>query len=95
MRNGEDAVPRLDRAMRTRRHKHLMQLLRGWRAAPPLTDAASQDGAAAVKSVERPSERRTNDYERPTTTSSNCIGPGRRSNGRGTPLKSSNRPTVR
>jgi CHAD domain-containing protein len=49
----EDAVRRLDRAMRTRRYKHLMQLLRGWRAAPPLTDAASQDGAAAVKSVEK------------------------------------------
>jgi CHAD domain-containing protein len=49
----EDAVRRLDRAMRTRRYKHLMQLLRGWRAAPPLTDAASQDGAAAVKAVEK------------------------------------------
>ncbi|HEY6685832.1 MAG TPA: CYTH and CHAD domain-containing protein [Propionibacteriaceae bacterium] len=49
----EDAVRRLDRAMRTRRYKHLMQLLRGWRAAPPLTDAASQDGAAAVKYVEK------------------------------------------
>jgi CHAD domain-containing protein len=49
----EDAVRRLDRAMRNRRYKHLMQLLRGWRAAPPLTDAASQDGASAVKSVEK------------------------------------------
>ena len=49
----EDAVRRLDRAMRTRRYKHLMQLLRGWRAAPPLTDAAGQDGASAVEYVER------------------------------------------
>jgi CHAD domain-containing protein len=49
----EDAVRRLDRAMRTRRYKHLMQLLRGWRAAPPLTDAASQDDAAAVEHVEK------------------------------------------
>jgi CHAD domain-containing protein len=49
----EDALRRLYRAMRTRRYKHLMQLLRGWRAAPPLTDAASQDGAAAVKHVEK------------------------------------------
>jgi CHAD domain len=41
----------------------------------------------------RPSKRRTNDYGRPTTLNS-CIGPGRRSNGRGTPLNSSNRPTA-
>jgi CHAD domain-containing protein len=47
----EDAVRRLDRAMRTRRYRHLMQLLRGWRAAPPLTDPGSQDDAAAVKHV--------------------------------------------
>jgi CHAD domain-containing protein len=49
----EDAVRRMNRAMRTQRYKHLMQLLRGWRAAPPLTDAASQDGAAAVEHVEK------------------------------------------
>jgi CHAD domain-containing protein len=49
----EDAVRRLDRAMRTGRYRHLIQLLRGWRAAPPLTDAASQDGAAAVEHVEK------------------------------------------
>ena len=49
----EDAVRRLDRAMHTRRYKHLMQLLRAWRTAPPLTDAASQDGAAEVKQVEK------------------------------------------
>jgi CHAD domain-containing protein len=48
----EDAVRRLDRAIRTQRYKHLMQLLRGWRATPPLTDTASQDGAEAVKHVE-------------------------------------------
>jgi CHAD domain-containing protein len=49
----EDALRQLDKAIRTRRYMHLMQLLRGWRAASPLTDAASQDGAAAVKSVEK------------------------------------------
>jgi CHAD domain-containing protein len=48
-----DAVRQLDRAMRTRRYKHLMRLLRGWRAAPPLTATGSQDGAAAVIYVER------------------------------------------
>ena len=30
-----------------------MQLLRGWRAAPPLTDAAAEDGATAIKYVEK------------------------------------------
>jgi CHAD domain-containing protein len=49
----EDAVRRLDRAMRTRRYKHLMQLLRGWRAAPPLTEAAGQKNSAAVEHVEK------------------------------------------
>lgn len=48
----EDAVRRLDWAIRTQRYKHLIQLLRGWRVAPPLTDSASQDGAEAVKHVE-------------------------------------------
>jgi CHAD domain-containing protein len=55
------AVRRLDSAMRTRRYKHLMQLLRAWRAAPPLTDAAGEDGATAIKYVEkakRKSEKR-------------------------------------
>ena len=53
----EDAVRRLDMAIRTQRYKHLMQLLRGWRAAPPLTDTASQDGAEASKYVETAQRR--------------------------------------
>jgi CHAD domain-containing protein len=43
----------LDRAMRTRRYKHLMQLLRAWRTAPPFTDAAAEDGTTATKYVEK------------------------------------------
>jgi CHAD domain-containing protein len=49
----EDALRQLDEALRSQRYKHLIQLLRGWRAAPPLTDAASEDGADAVKYVEK------------------------------------------
>ncbi len=49
----EDALCRLDEALRSRRYEHLIQLLRGWRAAPPLTDAAGEEGAAAVKYVEK------------------------------------------
>ena len=49
----EGALLRLNEAMRTRRYQHLVQLLRGWRAAPPLTDAAAEDGATAIKYVEK------------------------------------------
>jgi CHAD domain-containing protein len=49
----EDAVRKVDKAMRTPRYTHLVQLLRGWRAAPPLTDAAGKKVAAAVKYVEK------------------------------------------
>ena len=49
----EGALLRLNEAMRTPRYQHLVQLLRGWRAAPPLTDAAAEDGATAIKYVEK------------------------------------------
>lgn len=39
--------------MRTARYKHLVQLLRGWRAAPPFTEAAAEDITAAIKYVEK------------------------------------------
>ncbi len=38
--------------MRTPRCRHLMQLLRSWKTAPPLTDAAAEKDTAAVKYVE-------------------------------------------
>jgi CHAD domain-containing protein len=53
----ETAVRSLDRAMRTRRYKHLMQLLRAWRAAPPLSDAAAENGARATKYVEKAKQK--------------------------------------
>ncbi len=49
----DDALQRLNKAMRTRRYQHLMQLLRGWKAAPPLTDAAGKKIKTAVKYVEK------------------------------------------
>jgi CHAD domain-containing protein len=49
----EDALLRLNEAMRTQRYDHLVQLLRGWRAAPPLTDAAAEDDATAIKYAEK------------------------------------------
>ena len=67
---GRIACDRLNKAMRTTRYQHLVQLLRGWRAAPPLTEAAGQEETtAAVKYVEKASERRTSGCGRPTTTS--------------------------
>jgi CHAD domain-containing protein len=47
----DDATQRLNAAMRARRYQHLMQLLRGWKSAPPLDDAAHRPDTAAVKYV--------------------------------------------
>jgi CHAD domain-containing protein len=49
----EEAVERLNEGMRTSHYDHLVQLLRGWRTAPPLTDAAGEKNTAAVKYVEK------------------------------------------
>jgi CHAD domain-containing protein len=48
----EDAVRRLDKGMGSARYRHLMQLLRAWRTAPPLTEAADEQAGAAVTYVE-------------------------------------------
>ncbi len=48
----DDATQRLSAAMRTRRYQHLMQLLRGWKTAPPFTDAAASKDKTAVRYVE-------------------------------------------
>jgi CHAD domain-containing protein len=53
----EDALLRLNEAMRTRRYEHLVQLLRGWRAAPPLTDAAAEDGSTATTYAEKAKQK--------------------------------------
>ena len=45
----DDATQRLNDAMRTPRYQHLMQLLRSWKMAPPLTDAADDKGKTATK----------------------------------------------
>ena len=49
----DNATQRLNQAMRTPRYEHLMQLLRGWKTAPPLTDAADGDDKTAVSYVKR------------------------------------------
>jgi CHAD domain-containing protein len=49
----EDAVGGLSTAMRTSRYAHLVQLLRSWRAAPPLTGAAGEEAKTAVRYVEK------------------------------------------
>jgi CHAD domain-containing protein len=49
----QQAVDRLEEAMRTPRYQHLMQLLRTWKTAPPITDAASEQDTAAVEYVEK------------------------------------------
>jgi CHAD domain-containing protein len=49
----DDAIQRLNAAMRTRRYQHLVQLLRTWKTAPPFTDAAAGKDRTAVKYVEK------------------------------------------
>jgi CHAD domain-containing protein len=49
----DNATQRLNEAMRTPRYEHLMQLLRGWKTAPPFTDAADGDDKTAVSYVKR------------------------------------------
>jgi CHAD domain-containing protein len=49
----EDALHQLQQGMRTPRYEHLVQLLRGWRARPPFTEAASEKAAAAVGYVDK------------------------------------------
>ncbi len=49
----DDAIQRLNTAMRTRRYQHLVQLLRTWKTAPPFTDAAAGRDKTAVNYVEK------------------------------------------
>jgi CHAD domain-containing protein len=53
----DDATQRLNAAMRTRRYQHLVQLLGGWKTAPPFTDMAARQGRKAVRSVEQAKEK--------------------------------------
>jgi CHAD domain-containing protein len=53
----DDATQRLNAAMRTRRYQHLVQLLRAWKAAPPLTEVAAGKAKTAVRYVEAAKRR--------------------------------------
>ena len=57
----DDATRRLNEAMRTRRYQHLVRLLRSWKTAPPLSDAADaedQTAAKYVKEAKRKADKR-------------------------------------
>jgi CHAD domain-containing protein len=49
----DNATQRLNAAMRTPRYQHLIQLLRGWKTAPPLIDAADGEDKTAKKYVNK------------------------------------------
>jgi CHAD domain-containing protein len=49
----DDATQQVNEAMRTSRYLHLVQLLRGWRAAPSFTEAAGEKNTVAVKYAEK------------------------------------------
>ena len=53
----DDAIQRLGAAMRTRRYQHLIQLLRGWKTAPPFTAAAAKKDKTAAKYVKQAKEK--------------------------------------
>jgi CHAD domain-containing protein len=53
----DEAMQRLAKGMRSARYQHLIQLLRGWKTAPPFTDAAGEDGRAAVKYAQNAKRR--------------------------------------
>jgi len=49
----QEALDRLNERIGGIRYGHLIQLLRGWRTAPPFTAAASEEASAAVKYVDK------------------------------------------
>jgi CHAD domain-containing protein len=53
----EDAVRQLDKGMRSARYDHLVQLLRAWRAAPPFTQAATDEARAAINYVDKAQQK--------------------------------------
>ena len=60
----DDAMQRLNEAMRTPRYRQLMQLLRGWKTAPPLSEVAERSAktaAAYVKKAQRKADKRLRD----------------------------------
>jgi inorganic triphosphatase YgiF len=74
----DDATQRLNRQMRSSRYQHLIKLLRGWKATPPLSDAAAAEDKTAAKYVTRAKRKAEKRLGTPTTISNNCIGHGRR-----------------
>ena len=57
----DEATQRLNEAMRTRRYHHLIELLRAWKTAPPLSDTADAEVEAStryVKEAKRKADKR-------------------------------------
>jgi CHAD domain-containing protein len=53
-----EATQRLNEAMDTRRYQHLTELLRGWKTAPPLTDAEIKTATMYVTEAKRKADKR-------------------------------------
>jgi CHAD domain-containing protein len=53
----DDALQRLSRGMRSRRYHHLLKLLRSWKSAPPLTDAADETDTTAAQYVKKAKQK--------------------------------------
>jgi hypothetical protein len=53
----DDAIQRLNAAMRTRRYQHLVQLLGRWKTTPPFSAAAARQDMTAAKYVKQAKEK--------------------------------------
>jgi len=53
----DDAMQRLSRGMRSRRYQHLLKLLRSWKSAPPLTNAADETDTTAAQYVKKAKQK--------------------------------------
>jgi CHAD domain-containing protein len=53
----DDAIQRLSRGMRSRRYQHLLKLLRIWKSAPPLSEAADRKVKTAAQYVKKAKQK--------------------------------------
>jgi CHAD domain-containing protein len=53
----DDALQRLSRGMRSQRYQHLLKLLRSWKSAPPLSEAADRKGNTAAQYVTKAKQK--------------------------------------
>jgi CHAD domain len=74
----DNATERLNKATRTPRTQHLVRLLRGWKIAPPLSDAANGKDKTAARYVRKANRKADRRPRNANATWSSYIGRERR-----------------